>query len=418
MQVFKFGGASINDTAGFQQVGKILNKHKNQPIVLVVSALGKTTNALEEVADAYFKKAAGAEALLRAVKEKHFSILSKLLPQNHTAFDELNNVFVEIHWILEDEPHNSYDYIYDQIVSIGEMASTKMMSAYLNFIGLKTQWMDARDLIRTDNTHREGKVDWETSEKMIRRKIPDLLKNQFVLTQGFLGGTVENYTTTLGREGSDYSAAILGYALDAESVTIWKDVPGVLNADPRYFTAVQKLNLLSYLEAIEMTYYGASVIHPKTIKPLQNKNIPLHVHSFLQPDVAGTTIKETDFIDYPAVFVLKKNQMLVSISVTDFSFMTEENLSHIFSLFDQFSAKINLMQNSAISFSVCLDDAGEKTRLLIDELKKHFKVLHNDGLDLLTIRHYTEADILTQTFNKIIYLEQKSRSTAQFVLGN
>ena len=410
MQIFKFGGASIADANGFQNVGRILNEYKNQPIVLVVSALGKTTNALEEVANAYYRKSAEAENLLNKVKEKHFSILSELLPKNHAAFDELNNVFVEIHWILEDELHNSYDYIYDQVVSIGEMASTKMMSAYLNFTGLKTQWLDARDLIRTDNTHREGKVDWETSEKMIRRKIPDLLKNQFVLTQGFLGGTVENYTTTLGREGSDFSAAILGYALDAENVTIWKDVPGVLNADPRYFMAVQKLDLLSYHEAIEMTYYGASVIHPKTIKPLQNKNIPLHVRSFAQPEISGTTIKETDFIGYPPVFVLKKNQMLVSISAADFSFITEQNLSFIFSLFDKFQAKINLMQNSAISFSICMDDTGEKTRSLVDELKKHFKVLHNDGLDLLTIRHYTEADILTHTLIKKFTWSRKAEA--------
>jgi aspartate kinase len=416
MQVFKFGGASIKDADGFKNVGKILNEYKNQPTVLIVSASGKMTNNLEEVANAYFNKTGNAENLLSIIKEKHFAILSKLLPENHAAFDELNNVFVEIHWILEEEPHNPYDYIYDQIVSIGEMVSTKMLSAYLNFINLKTQWLDARDLIRTDNTHREGKVDWEVSEKMIKQKIPDLLKNKFVMTQGFLGGTIENYTATLGREGSDYSAAILAYALDAKNVTIWKDVPGVLNADPRYFKAVQKLDLISYHEAIEMTYYGASVIHPKTIKPLQNKNIPLYVRSFLQPEVVGTTIGETDFIDYPPVFVLKKNQILISISATDFSFITEENLSFIFSLFNRFHAKINLMQNSAISFSVCVDDSGEKTKELIDELKNHFKVLHNDGLDLLTIRHYTEADILTQTFKREIYLEQKSRSTAQFVL--
>ncbi|MFI5136037.1 MAG: aspartate kinase, partial [Chitinophagales bacterium] len=325
MKIFKFGGASIKDARSFINVANILEKYRGEKIVLIVSALGKTTNALEKVTNAYYSNKENISELLEKIRHQHFQILKELFHETeHPVFDELNNTFVEIDWILEDAPHESYDYLYDQVVSIGEMVATKMLASYLNHRNITTQWLDVRDCIRTDNTFREGKVDWEITGKNIRNKIPSLVNNQFVLTQGFLGGTSENFTTTLGREGSDYTAAIFGYALEAESVTIWKDVPGVLNADPRYFHDAKKIDLLSYHEAIEMTYYGATVIHPKTLKPLQNKKIPLHVRCFLDPEKEGTIINEEGNVHgYPPVLVLKKNQILLSVYPKDFSFIAE-----------------------------------------------------------------------------------------------
>ncbi|MEP7128870.1 MAG: aspartate kinase, partial [Chitinophagales bacterium] len=313
MKVFKFGGASIKDATAIKNVAAILQKYKGEQIVIIVSALGKTTNALEAITNAYFNRTGNATALLEKLKQQHFAILAELFPaSNQEVFDAINNTFVEIDWIIEDQPLDKYDFIYDQIVSIGEMAATKMVSAYLNYQNIPTQWLDVRDCIRTDNTYREGKVDWELTQKNIALYALPLLQNQFVLTQGFLGGTSENYTTTLGREGSDYTAAIFGYSLDAEEVTIWKDVSGVLNADPRYFPEAQKIDILSYHEAIEMTYYGATVIHPKTIKPLQNRQIPLHVRCFLDPEKEGTIINEEGNTNgYPPVRVLKQNQILL-----------------------------------------------------------------------------------------------------------
>lgn len=417
MKVFKFGGASIKDAPSFVRVTGLLEKFAGQEIVLVVSALGKTTNALEEVTNAYFKNKGAADELLDRVRQKHFDLLRELIPEaTHPAFNDLNNTFVEIDWILEDQPNESYDYIYDQIVSIGEMASTKMLAAYLNYRNIRTQWLDVRDYIRTDNTYREGTVDWPLTEDNIKTRIPLLLKNQFVLTQGFLGGTSENFTTTLGREGSDYTAAIFGYSLQAESVTIWKDVPGVLNADPRFFPEATKIDSLSYHEAIEMTYYGATVIHPKTLKPLQNRHIPLHVRSFLDPEKPGTVIDETGNISgYPPVLVMKKNQILISIYPKDFSFIAEDNLSHIFNLLSDHRVKVNVMQNSALSFSVCTDD-NERVPPLLEELRKSYNALSNHGLDLLTIRHYTEEIIARYSKGKEVMLEQKSRHTFQLVM--
>lgn len=417
IKVFKFGGASIQNAPSFINVANILESYRGEKILLVVSALGKTTNALEEVANAYFFKKGNAHELLEKVKHHHYQILKELFHETgNRIFDEVNNTFVEIDWILEDDPHDPYDYLYDQIVSIGEMVSTKMLSAYLNHRNIPTQWMDVRDCIRTDTTFREGKVNWEISAANIQQKIPILLNNQFVLTQGFLGGTSENFTTTLGREGSDYSAAIFAYSLDAESVTIWKDVPGVLNADPRYFPEAKKIDLLSYHEVLEMTYYGATVIHPKTIKPLQNKGIPLRVRCFLDPEKGGTIINEEgDLADYPNVLVLKPHQILISIYPKDFSFIAEENLSHIFSTLSKHRVKVNMQQNSALSFSICADNS-ERIPPLIEELKQTFSVLINENLELLTIRHYTEQVIEKYSAGKTILLEQKSRQTVQLVM--
>ena len=415
-KIFKFGGASIRDAAAIRNVATILDQYRNEKLVIVVSALGKTTNALEEITNAYFYGKGDAHALLQKLRDQHQQILQGLFTEpGHPVFDDINNTFVEIEWILEDEPHDKYDYIYDQIVSIGEMVATKMVSHYLNYKNIPAKWLDVRDYIRTDNTYREGKVNWELTEKNIREKIPPLLETQFVLTQGFLGGTSENYTTTLGREGSDYTAAIFGYSLDAEEVTIWKDVPGVLNADPRYFPEAEKIDTLSYHEAIEMTYYGATVIHPKTIKPLQNKKIGLHVRSFIDFKKEGTRIGETVGEQLSPVLVLKRDQVLISMAAKDFSFIAEENLSFIFSAFSRYRVKVNMMQNAAISFSVCADD-NEKIEPMLEELSESFNLKTNDHLDLLTIRHYSDEVADKYAAGKDILLEQKSRLTMQLVM--
>lgn len=418
IKIFKFGGASIKDADGFRNVKKILERFRNEQLVLVVSALGKTTNALEEIVQTYFKRG-NAIPLLNALKKKHLEILDQLFTdKSHPVYDVLNNAFVEIEWILDDVPAESFDYLYDQIVSIGEMASTRMLSAYLKENNLPVQWMDARDLIRTDNTYREGKILWDVTEQMVKDRIPSLLnEKKWMLTQGFIGGTSENITTTLGREGSDYTAAILAYCMDAESVTIWKDVPGVLNADPRYFPAAQKIDKLGYLEAIEMTYFGATVIHPKTIQPLENKGIPLHVRSFLDPEEAGTVIaKKFDTLLLPSIMVLKKSQILISVSSKDFSFIAEENLGYIFTLLSRYRIKCNMMQNAAISFSFCADNEEPKIKPLLEELSQQFRTIINSKLELLTVRHYSDSVLSSLTAGRIILMEQKTRHTAQLVM--
>jgi len=420
MQVFKFGGASVKDAQGVKNVAEVLKQFPNQKIAVVVSAMGKTTNSLERLAKSFFYKTENPEIILEEVKKYHLNICHHLFANSsHPIFIELENTFVELYWAIEDEPTHSFDFEYDQIVSMGEVISTKIISAYLNNVGLQNKWVDARGLIQTDNSYREGKVDFELTETLIKR---DLLPffNSFssIVTQGFIGGTSENFTTTLGREGSDYTASILAYCLNAENVTIWKDVPGVLNADPKWFSHTKKIDQLSYHDAIELTYYGASVIHPKTIKPLQNKNIPLHVKSFLQPQEEGTIIKDGDKrLNIPS-YIFKINQVLISIQPKDFSFIAEDNLSDIFEVFAKFGVKINLMQLSAISFSVCCDHDELKIQNLVKELQSQFKVLYNSGLELMTVRYYTQETIDTLTAQKIILLEQRSRFTVQMVMRN
>ena len=420
MKVFKFGGASVKDAPSVSNVASIIKKFPDQNILVVISAMGKTTNALEKVVNDFFYKKGDAHAALEEVKRYHYTIMNHLFPDiTNSVFEEVNNFFVEVEWVLEEEPNRSYGFIYDQIVSIGELISTKIVSAYLNANGVKNNWLDARDCLRTDNTYREGKIEWELSRKMVNEiaKPQFTSENKILLTQGFIAGTSENYTTTLGREGSDYTAAIFSHLLGAEEMYIWKDVPGVLNADPKFYKEAQKLEQLGYHDAIELAYYGATVIHPKTIKPLENKNIPLYVKSFLNPEAAGTVIK-TNAQTKPLIpsFIFKSNQVLISISAKDFSFIAEENLATIFSLFASLGVKINLMQNSAISFSVCVDDDEFKIPPLIEQLQKDFKVLYNTGLMLYTIRHYYQNTIEAITEGKEILLEQRSRHTAQFVM--
>lgn len=422
MKVFKFGGASVKDANAVKNVAGILKGFTGEPLIVVISAMGKTTNNLERLCDAFYFQKGTATAILEEVRKFHFDILSELFTdKNHPVFTNIHNTFVELEWAIEEAPTHSYDCEYDQIVSIGEVLSTKIVSAYLNEAGLKNKWWDVRDFIKTNNFYREGKVDWALTEQMVNEELVPFFKSgkeQLVITQGFIGVTSENFTTTLGREGSDFTAAILAWCLNAESVTIWKDVPGVLNADPKWFDETKLIPQLTYQDAIELTYYGATVIHPKTIKPLQNKKIPLYVRSFIDPKKEGTKICDEQ-VNLPVpCFIFKVNQVLLSISPKDFSFIVEENLGDIFELFAKHRVKMNVMLNSAISFSVSVDDDASKLPGLIEKLRENFRVLYNENAELVTIRYYDQATIDRVTAGKQIFLEVKSRYTVQIVMKN
>ncbi|MGZ3900944.1 MAG: aspartate kinase [Bacteroidia bacterium] len=417
MQVFKFGGASVKNADAVKNVASILKNYGKGETIVVISAMDKTTNKLEALTNAYYYKQGDVTALFNELKEFHLNITKQLFNDPTGINNDIENVFVEILWAIEEEPSFSYNHHYDQLVSQGEVLATKIVSAYLNENGIKNKWMDARGLIQTDNTFREGKVDYALSEAMVQTQLlPQLKNNNIVITQGFIGGTSENYTTTLGREGSDYTAALLAYFTNAEKVIIWKDVPGVLNADPKYFKNTKKIDELTYHDAIELTYYGASVIHPKTIKPLQNKNIPLYVRSFLKPAEEGTVIRESDKRINVTSYIFKDKQILLSIQPKDFSFIAEDNLSAIFSMFSKFNVHANMIQNSAISFSVCTDYDEQKIEPLIKDLQEHFKVLYNNDVQLMTIRNYDNDIISKLSENKIVLLEQRSRNTMQKVM--
>ena len=417
MLVFKFGGASIKDADGVANLVKVVKKFEDKQLLIVVSAMGKTTNALEKLTKAYVKNDENLFSIFEEIKKYHYDLMKSLFEHSHPVFNEIANTFVEIEWIIEDSPHDDYDFIYDQIVSIGELVSTRIVNAYLDKTSLKSQWLDARGYVHTDNTYREGTVLWEKTRSAIMRDIPILLNKGIVVTQGFLGSTSENFTTTLGREGSDYTASIFAACLDAESVTTWKDVPGILNADPKFFEDTIKFDELSYNEAIEMTYYGASVIHPKTIKPLQNSNIPLLVKSFTNPEAPGTIIHGTvnNLFSKP-VIILKHNQVLLSLSAKDYSFISEEQISDIFKMFAQHQLKVNIMQTSALSFTVCFDWKEDRFKKLLNELSINFKVKYNNNLTLITVRHYTPESFKELTAGKTILLEQISRNTIQMVV--
>lgn len=419
MQVFKFGGASVKDADNIKNVTAIIASQHKAPLLVVVSATGKTTDQLEQVALQFVEETGKAFEALEKVKENHRQLLADLFEDPaHPIFDEIANSFVEIEWILEEEPQDSYDYLYDQIVSLGELISSKILATYAAHAGLAVKWVDARDYIFTDNTYREAIVDWDKTAEKIKRELPAVLENYIVVTQGFIGSTSENFSTTLGREGSDYSAAIFASGLDAQDLTIWKDVPGVLNADPKWFDRTELIPELSYTDAIELTYYGATVIHPKTIKPLQNKNIALNVRSFLNPEATGTVIHALNQgLPVPS-FIFKVNQVLINIQPRDFSFILEDNLSHIFNLFHKHRIKNNMMHNSAISFSVSIDDTGKNIDNLLDELKQRYTVSFEKGLELITIRYFNQATIDRVLVNKKIIRELKDSYTCQLLVKN
>ncbi|MCY4778955.1 aspartate kinase [Sphingobacterium sp. UT-1RO-CII-1] len=419
MQVFKFGGASVKDADSIRNVASIIAKYQQEKLLVVVSATGKTTNRLEEVTESYFDQKGDYHALLAKIKEEHQHVLEELFPDKTSpVFDDVANSFVEIDWILEEEPQDSYDYLYDQIVSIGEIVSSKMLAAYTASLGIKIRWIDARDYIFTDNNYREAVVDWDKTEDKINKDLPSILDNEIAITQGFIGSTSENFTTTLGREGSDYSAAIFASCLNVQDIIIWKDVPGVLNADPKWFDPTELIPELSYTDAIELTYYGATVIHPKTIKPLQNKKITLNVRSFLNPEATGTLIRTTNQgLPVPS-FIFKVNQVLVNIQPRDFSFIVEDNLSHIFNTFHSHRIKVNMMHNTAISFSVSIDDTGKNVEDLLEELNKRYKVSMEKGLELITIRYFNQETIDRVLVQKEIIRELKDSYTCQLLVKN
>ena len=419
MKVFKFGGASTQNALAIQNVGKILQSFCHDDIILVISAIGKTTNQLEKVANAFFYNKEEKQTLFREIIHSHETIISALFDDSETTIiEDIRKQFYTLEQYLEKESSENYDFEYDQIVSYGEIFATKIISHYLQKQGLLNCWMDARKMIITDSTYREGIVDWEKTEKKIKKNVAKHYDEQhckLFITQGFIGGTSEGITTTLGREGSDFSAAIIAFSLNAESVTIWKDVDGLLNADPKQFSDTVKLDKIPYAEAIELAYYGASIIHPKTLKPLQNKNIPLFVKSFIHPNETGSIIHHFEKQKTIPCFIKKTNQILLSISPKDFSFIAEENLSTIFAIFAFFGFKINLMQNSALSFSVCMDYRSNLDQLL-EELQTEFFVKYNEEVELLTIRHYDRNSLTKLTENKKIILEQRNRTTLQVVL--
>lgn len=417
IRIFKFGGASLRNVEKVKKVASILEQYKGEKLVIVVSAMGKTTNALEAIVAAHAAQDDKVQDLLNEVKATHFEIAKALFGVDEAVFATINDTFVEIEWALEEPPHENYDYMYDQIVSVGELVASKIIAAYFNKVGLTTHWLDVRDVILTDNLYRSASVQWEATAKNAQTYIPSqLAKEQFVLTQGFIGSSSENFTTTLGREGSDYTAAIFSYCLDAKDMTIWKDVPGVLTADPRLFENVTKVDRLSYREAIEMTYYGAKVIHPKTIKPLQNKNIPLLVKSFIDPAGEGTLISDAVEDKYPPMVAVKKNQVVLYISTRDFSFVAEHHMSHLFSKIAAYRLQVNLMQNTAISFAVCVNNIDNRVHQFAKDIEDTFSVRIDEGLELYTVRHHNLPTVNSLLDGKMVILEERTPKTMQVVL--
>lgn len=420
MKVYKFGGASVKNAEGVRNLEKILRSHNSQErLVVVISAIGKTTNLLEQVLDAYYYDKSKLPELTATLRENHYTIVRELaLGDDSLIMNRLNEIFALLDKVLAGPHSGNFDYDYDRVVSFGEILSTTLISTYLNEVGVRNEWADARLLIRTDHNYREGKVDWEVSARLIQEKVGVILQGDeahIVITQGFVGGTEEMLPTTLGREGSDYSAAIFAYVLGAESVTIWKDVPGLLNADPKFFPDAVKLEQIPYEEAIELAYYGASVIHPKTLKPLQNKQIPLFVKPFLHPEESGSRIDAGKMTERVPCYIFKTNQVLISIYPKDFSFIAVENLDEIFSIISKNKIKINLMQNSALSFSICCDNKVHKIEKLITDLSVKYKVKYNLNIELITIRHYTDDIVNKVIKNKDVLVEQRSRATVQLV---
>jgi aspartate kinase len=414
MKVFKFGGASLNSVERIQNTGDILSEYIGEPIIVIMSAMGKTTNALEKVAEAFY---AGnkdeALRLFQLIKQNHLTTAKFLLVTSYNAtLDDLSAFFTEVEWLLHDKPVRDFDYYYDQIVCCGELLSSKIVSAYLKEKGIKNQWFDARDVIRTDDNFREANIDWPvTKENLIRSKIEN--NPGIHITQGFIGSTDQNESTTLGREGSDYTAAIFANLVDADDLTIWKDVEGVMSADPKLFASASLIDELSFGEVIEMAFYGAQVIHPKTIKPLQNKKIPLHVKSFLDPSLPGTIISNKSSKTLPPVIVLKNNQVLVHLQSRDFSFVGERLMSTLYQLFAELSIKPNLIQTAAINLQVSIDGREDKVEHLAQMASDIFDVQLEKNLTLLTIRHYKE-DLLSEMIReKDSVLIQKDKNTVQ-----
>lgn len=419
LKVFKFGGAALKDAAAIRNVRNILERYKGENLVVVVSAFAKVTDNLESLVDAYLRQDGSAYAHLDSIKRRHGEVVKDLFVDKNAVVQDLDNIYIDLERKLEKAPNNSYDFIYDQVVSCGEMLSSVIVSHYFQKTGLKTKWIDARKIVITDEIYREGWVQWEETEHNASQIISPLIEsNDVIITQGFIGSSKQGNITTLGREGSDYTAAILAYCLNGASMTIWKDVPGILTADPKLFDNISKLDRISYREAIEMTYYGAKVIHPKTIKPLQNKSIPLIVKSFKNPEGEGTYISDEVEDHYPPIVALESDQALVQISTKDFSFVAEHHMSELFHHIASLRLQVNMMQNSAISFSVCFNDVDDKVDRFADIIEQKFKVTITRGLELITVRHYNESTLNSLKSGKMLLLEERMRNTVQMVVKN
>ena len=418
MKIFKFGGASVKDAESIKNVASVLNYTGYDNTIIVVSAIGKTTNLLEKLVKDYVSKSVNLKNTFHELIDSHLKILNELnFNNNSKLIIDVKKIIQKIKFFLDNNKSPNYDFIYDQVVSFGEIISTTIVSQYLNSTGILNKLIDAREIIKTDSYYRDSNVDWETSQTKIKKTFNS---NGVYVTQGFIGSDYNNFTTTLGREGSDYTAAIIAYSIDAKEVIIWKDVPGVLNADPKEFKKTKLLNKISYREAIELAYYGASVIHPKTLQPLQKKEIPLIVKSFMDPKGKGTVVSKGSDID-PLIpcYIVKKNQVLLRLSSLDFSFIVENNISEIFRLLDKFKMKVHLIQNSAISFSVCINDKYNSLDQLISELKPKFKVQLFEQVSLYTIRHFnSDKSGLLSKKNANLLLEQRLENTLQLVIKN
>ncbi len=421
MKVFKFGGASVNSVDRIHQMAAIVEAYKNEKLLIIISAMGKTTNALEKVAEAFFDdRKEDALQLFQQVKVQHLQTAKYLLVTTYLACEkQLNDFFTEVEWLLHDKPVREYDYYYDQLVCVGELMSTTIIHHFLNEKNSQNSWIDVRDIIRTDDNFREAIIDWEYTQQAVTEKIlPLFTKETIVLTQGFIGATDENESTTLGREGSDYTAAVFANLLEAESQTIWKDVESVMNADPKQFPDAIPIPELNYNEIIEMAYYGAQVIHPKTIKPLQNKNIPLFVKCFLNPKLPGTIIHNQQLKELPPVVVLKEKQILVTFTSRDFSFMGDSHVKHIYQLMEDLKISPNITQNGAISLFCVLDDFSDKVEKLAEGAATFVDVQLTRELSLLTIRHYTK-DVFEKLVGKEkkILLRQQTPETIQVLMA-
>lgn len=415
MNIFKFGGASVKDAESVKNLAGIVRSQQSQ-LIVVISAMGKTTNLLEDLCEAWFNRKERTHEIKEEFHRYHREIAHQLFNRYEPAYIHLEKWFTALEQILAEEPSLCYDYEYDRIISFGELLSTSIVSDYLESTGLHNEFVDIRKYLITDQNYRNANINLELSEELCREKF-DFRQTDIYITQGFIAGTRTSQTTTLGREGSDYTAALLANLLDGETVTIWKDVPGVMDADPKLYDKATVIDRMSYKEAIELSHFGAKVIHPKTIKPLQNKQIPLHVKSFLYPEAGGTEIREIDErLDLPPIYIHKTNQLLLTLTPRDFSFIAEDKLSLIFSVLAKYRLKLNLMQNSAISFSFCIDNHPAILNDFINDLRQDFEVLYNKNVELITIRHYTEEAVREIIRERQILVEQRSRITAQFIL--
>ncbi len=418
MRIFKFGGASVKDASSVKNVASVLEQVGSENVLIIVSAMGKTTNAIEGIVEIYQNNPTQLKTAIQQLEAFHLEIVEELLGENKNELEEkVKELIQQLLFFFQHNKSPNYSFVYDQTVSYGELISTTIIAHYLNYIGLPAQWLDARLCVKTDSYYRDANLDWELTQQRIKSHAK---KGKLIVSQGFIGSDQNNFTTTLGREGSDYSAAIFAYALGAESVTIWKDVPGVLNGDPRYFKDTVLLNQISYREAIELAFYGASVIHPKTLQPLQRKEIPLFVRSFINPKEKGTSVSKGKTLEpHVPCFIIKQNQVLLKLSSLDFSFIVEENISEIFALLSRFQMRVELIQNSAISFSVVVNNKYNRLEELLTELNIKFKVKVTENVNLFTVRHFDQkAKDQVRSFGDKILLEQRTRQTLQVVLKN